>query len=324
MRSSVSDRCQLWLFLLVCLLSAVGCAADKTEVADSDSNSNWLKSCDETADCGGGYACVRGLCFADCSSNDACDAPASACEQLGASDICGQSSEHTSQCVASCSSDADCTSVSSLLSCQSGVCLPKQSCDEPGDDDTNSSAEDGGAASATGDDAGVDAQGQAEDASTGNVGDDAGAEPAEVTDAGAMSTDAAVVPPLVDAAVGQRSYTGQMTGGIGCCDIYSVIMADPVADYCVLMTVYFTVGDVAEVRAAMAAAPADVCQLSPVPQPQDGLVAESIQSLGTAGFDAQAQFVMTLDATLTFPAGQGVPSSVDVSFADLPMDAEWH
>lgn len=111
--------------LLVAALVLSACSA-KTTPSVRDSNSNWLATCDVTADCDGEGACICGLCTATCSDDDDCDSagPGASCVRPGAASgevACAAIVEAAGQnvCLAECADDGDCRAGSS---CNEGAC----------------------------------------------------------------------------------------------------------------------------------------------------------------------------------------------------------
>jgi O-glycosyl hydrolase len=88
----------------------------------TDSQTNWLKSCNQDTDCGA-YSCVCNVCTLPCGSDDACaDAPGSVCvgaDEPGAVAVCGGSAAPgTGMCLPSCG-EGTCASGQT---CVAGVC----------------------------------------------------------------------------------------------------------------------------------------------------------------------------------------------------------
>jgi hypothetical protein len=109
--------------LLIALLSS--CSA-KTAPNVRDSNSNWLATCDITADCEGDGSCICGLCTATCGDDDDCVSagPGASCVRLGEASgqvACAAIIESTTEsvCLGECSDDDDCLDGSS---CVEGAC----------------------------------------------------------------------------------------------------------------------------------------------------------------------------------------------------------
>jgi hypothetical protein len=88
-----------------------GCGA-QTADPTSESNTNWLKSCDRDAQCGDELACHCGVCTQNCKQ-DSCPGT------LACLALCGDSA---ASCQAECQEDADCAYLASNASCASGVC----------------------------------------------------------------------------------------------------------------------------------------------------------------------------------------------------------
>lgn len=104
---------------LVCLAS---CA--KTVEEPSGTNTNWLRTCDETSDCAGDDVCVCGQCTQACTASSQCGSvhEEARCEPVD-DDVCGASVGIASACLQRCSSDDDCTALRDGR-CSSGLCVP--------------------------------------------------------------------------------------------------------------------------------------------------------------------------------------------------------
>lgn len=74
-----------WLSLSLVLVG--GCGA--STVDPTDTNTSWLRSCNEDADCGGNFSCLCGVCTIACDGDSACDnvSPDAVCR--GVEDSCG-------------------------------------------------------------------------------------------------------------------------------------------------------------------------------------------------------------------------------------------
>ncbi len=83
-----------WVVFVVLLAS--GCGA-RVEPSATDTNTNWLKSCRESLECGAGLECLCGRCTVRCDQSAVCEdrdadarcMPSSACEGTA---VCGLSS----------------------------------------------------------------------------------------------------------------------------------------------------------------------------------------------------------------------------------------
>lgn len=100
-----------WFWAIVLLLTC-GCGA-KTAQGHSESNTNWLKSCDRDAECGEALACRCGVCTKNCEQ-DSCPGSLSC---LGA--CVGESAP---ACQAQCQTDAECAYLDGSALCLDGVC----------------------------------------------------------------------------------------------------------------------------------------------------------------------------------------------------------
>lgn len=100
-------------FLSFSALLGPGCGDPQVGVG---TNTNWMRACDETADCGDEDACLCGRCTSECASDDDCaegvcaPAPSAALQCAG---------EPTRTCQPSCDDDDDCDSG---RLCHHGVC----------------------------------------------------------------------------------------------------------------------------------------------------------------------------------------------------------
>ncbi len=106
-----------WLSVLltsaVALASACGIAVD-----DSGSNSNWLFSCVDDAECDSGLTCMCGQCTTACTES-------AACTDLGGRCVLPESTcgvPMSGMCVAECGSNAQCEAIHPDLRCVSGTC----------------------------------------------------------------------------------------------------------------------------------------------------------------------------------------------------------
>ena len=67
----MSTRIRLLSWCLLGALSALGCDG-KVGPLTTDSQTNWLRSCQQTSDCSAQFACVCGICTATCSDDTRC------------------------------------------------------------------------------------------------------------------------------------------------------------------------------------------------------------------------------------------------------------
>src|SRR3954469_2022414 len=105
--------------------SIAGCEPPGSE-PQSDSHTNWLKTCDADRDCSMGLSCVCGICTAPCRNADACSAaPGSAClpaTHAGAVAACaGQAPPTSGMCLPTCTADHGCAEGQA---CVAGACQP--------------------------------------------------------------------------------------------------------------------------------------------------------------------------------------------------------
>lgn len=109
--------------LALALVAALGLCACSEPAPQVGGNTNWLRACDEDAQCGEGIACVCGRCSLACSDRSACSAyPGSTCAEELASELqCGESGA-PGLCLLGCDADADCPSD---LTCVQGACVER-------------------------------------------------------------------------------------------------------------------------------------------------------------------------------------------------------
>lgn len=86
-----SIRRRLLMFVCASTLH-LACSSSDSEVASTDTNTNWLKLCDEDADCGDELSCLCGVCSTTCSESAQCLENWSGSEcRVPDEDACGQS-----------------------------------------------------------------------------------------------------------------------------------------------------------------------------------------------------------------------------------------
>jgi len=110
-----------WLFALLLGVALLGCSP---KAGDGDSQTNWLRSCDNNDGCGG-MKCLCGVCTLPCKDASACDAtPGAACvasDKPGAIALCGGSAPPAAGlCLRSC----DEVACADGQACVAGVCSP--------------------------------------------------------------------------------------------------------------------------------------------------------------------------------------------------------
>jgi hypothetical protein len=121
---------RLKLIAALCLfagLSTAGCS--KAIKPLPDKNTNWLRACNEDAECGE-LVCLCGACTKDCTSTRQCDAASADAVCVEASDpsveaVCGSGLSAPGICSAACDRDSDCAMQAKGLQCQSGLCVPR-------------------------------------------------------------------------------------------------------------------------------------------------------------------------------------------------------
>ncbi len=119
------------LMLLVGGLLLAACG--RTAEVGNGSSTNWLKSCDENADCGGAFLCVAGACTPKCDSDDLCNelrdgASCVKTERVAAKAFSCEGASVVSVCAAPCESEA-CASQGRGYACERGLCVPA-ACDD--------------------------------------------------------------------------------------------------------------------------------------------------------------------------------------------------
>lgn len=122
----MSTRIRLLSWCLLGALSALGCDG-KVGPLTTDSQTNWLRSCQASSDCGGEFACVCGICTATCSDD-------AGCSQIDHSAACIASTDEAAiaQCGGSpapqpglCMPRCEATGCPSTQMCVAGVCTPQ-------------------------------------------------------------------------------------------------------------------------------------------------------------------------------------------------------
>lgn len=110
--------------LLAALTGALGCNG-KVGPLTTDSQTNWLRSCQQNADCSSEFACVCGVCTTSCSDDSACagldGASCIASSDKGAIAQCGGSQAPApGMCMPRC----EVTGCPSNEMCVAGLCTP--------------------------------------------------------------------------------------------------------------------------------------------------------------------------------------------------------
>lgn len=137
---SGSFACRLAAAVLLWLgASSVVACGSRSDGGQTGGNTNWIKSCDETADCDDEDACIKGVCLTPCSTDDTCsDKDGTTCSEVegvavGAPDCTSAAGDEF--CALTCSSNGDCRALGNDYECNIGVCVPV--CDVTVDDDTD-------------------------------------------------------------------------------------------------------------------------------------------------------------------------------------------
>jgi len=122
----VSTRIRILSWCLLGALGALGCDG-KVGPQTTDSQTNWLRSCQQNNDCGDEFACVCGICTATCSDD-------SGCAQISKGATCIASTDEAAiaQCGGSpapqpgmCMPRCEATGCPSTQMCVAGVCTPQ-------------------------------------------------------------------------------------------------------------------------------------------------------------------------------------------------------
>jgi len=107
----------------LCGLTLAACSPSNGP--QTGSQTNWLVSCDSSAECGAGLECVCGACTATCLSDRACaDLAGASCvapSETGSIALCGGQAPPINLCLARCGEEGSCTGGTS---CIGGVCIP--------------------------------------------------------------------------------------------------------------------------------------------------------------------------------------------------------
>jgi hypothetical protein len=108
--------------LIASALGSCGKAAEQGEELEIDSNTNWLKRCDEDNQCSGSLRCYCGQCSQPCAESDECSLLAGAeCASSGGA-VCSEQPSAGGLCVLGCQGDTDC---GDDFSCNGGQCVPR-------------------------------------------------------------------------------------------------------------------------------------------------------------------------------------------------------
>jgi hypothetical protein len=96
-----------------------------TEAPGLGTNTNWLKRCNEQAECGEKDACLCGMCTQSCESDTQCGAvhEATRCEPLNEAACGSAEGAPSAACLQGCQSNADCSAVENGR-CTDGLCVP--------------------------------------------------------------------------------------------------------------------------------------------------------------------------------------------------------
>lgn len=107
-----------------CLLLAIASCAKTTTDSGLGTNTNWLRTCEETSDCEGEDVCVCGQCTQSCTASSQCGSVHEelSCERVE-DDVCGESVGIASACLQGCQSNSDCNALEDGR-CVSALCVP--------------------------------------------------------------------------------------------------------------------------------------------------------------------------------------------------------
>jgi hypothetical protein len=130
----------------------------------------------------------------------------------------------------------------------------------------------------------------------------------------APSADAGIVP-------GDVQYSAQITGGIDCCNFYTVVKADHALDLCLFAEVREEVGSAPILTGASALPSADDCWNRLQEARTEASAISGDVSLSYASAPATATFQLVADFTDP-PAW--LPESVSAAFESLPLDGQWY
>jgi hypothetical protein len=144
--TSSRSATRVWLALALASCSQV----HQSELGDS--NTHWLKQCEQDGECGG-LSCLCGVCSKDCGASGECRAfGASAVCVPGEGARCGDAPTAAPRlCDAMCDRDADCRD--GALSCVDGRCRPALASPRQATDGGGASSFDAGSAGGVGSDA---------------------------------------------------------------------------------------------------------------------------------------------------------------------------
>jgi len=128
------SRARLYRGLLAVLLCFGACSTEE----GGGSETNWLKACDDTADCGSKYSCLCGVCTRTCVGDDQCSTEGgkAMCAAQPSKSGCASVAEQN-VCLLACTTD----SCSAGFACVGGACVPN----DWNQDSSGGSAGNGGA-----------------------------------------------------------------------------------------------------------------------------------------------------------------------------------
>jgi len=126
-----------WLKLVVTsavLSTAVGSCGRvaERERFQIDSNTNWLRLCESSAECSGALVCLCGQCSQPCSESAECGLlPGASCGSASGSSCGDDDTGAGGLCLLDCSSASECAAD---FTCSSGACVPLPVALPPGDE----------------------------------------------------------------------------------------------------------------------------------------------------------------------------------------------
>jgi hypothetical protein len=117
------------LALLAACFVAVSCSGGSGS-PNAGSNTNWLRTCEASEECGAGLECVCGVCTIACASDQEClgrdeAAMCVATDDASLADACTTADLDRARriCVLACERDADCAGAGEARTCEAGRCV---------------------------------------------------------------------------------------------------------------------------------------------------------------------------------------------------------
>jgi hypothetical protein len=128
---------------LVAVLALMGCYGT-SEMQSADTNTNWLKPCEASPQCGAELSCIDEVCALPCTTD-------ATCSRFGNQAECLPTSGSSEICDLACEDDAACSKLGDAFACVSGRCRHEP--EEP-PSESDAGAEDASAEDASAEDAG--------------------------------------------------------------------------------------------------------------------------------------------------------------------------